>query len=29
MMTFQMSKDTTEKTLESYIGEILNTVQKH
>ena len=29
MRSFQMNKDTREKALESYIGEILETVQEH
>ena len=29
MLSRQMDKDTTEKTLESYIGQMLETLQKH
>ena len=29
MVTFQMTKDATENTLESHRGEILQTTQKH
>ena len=29
MMTFLINKDTTEKALKSYVGEILETLQKH
>ena len=29
MMTCQIKKDTTEKAFESYVGEILKTLQKH